>query len=76
MPDVKPRPTAGAMRRSVNSADQKGIGSGPATATEFIPTLFDYPRDAVNQAAARRASLTQQADLRLLSPIADTRSGH
>src|SRR5690242_19931899 len=36
MPDVKPRPTAGAMRRSVNSADQKGIGSGPATATEFI----------------------------------------
>jgi hypothetical protein len=33
---VKPRPSAGAIRRSVNSADQKGVGSGRATVTEFM----------------------------------------
>ena len=36
MPDVKPMPSAGAIRRSVNGADQKGVGSGRATVTEII----------------------------------------
>src|SRR3954452_20031150 len=36
MPDVNPRPRAGAIRRSVNSADQKGVGSGLATAAELM----------------------------------------
>src|SRR3954453_5336279 len=39
MPDVKPRPSAGAIRRSVNSADQNGVGSGRATVTEFMTDL-------------------------------------
>lgn len=40
MPEVKPRPSAGAIRRSVNSADQKGVGSGRATVTEIIAGHF------------------------------------
>jgi hypothetical protein len=40
MPDVKPRPSAGAIRRSVNSADQKGVGSGRATVTKIIAGHF------------------------------------
>jgi hypothetical protein len=40
MPDVKPMLSAGAIRRSVNGADQKGVGSGRATVTEIIAGHF------------------------------------
>ncbi|GBU18620.1 hypothetical protein AOPFMNJM_4057 [Methylobacterium jeotgali] len=36
MPEVKPSPRAGAIRRSVKSADQKGVFSGAAMAGAFM----------------------------------------
>ena len=44
MPDVKPRPSAGAIRRSVNSADQNGVGSGRAAVTELTTGTLRYHR--------------------------------
>src|SRR4051812_41819235 len=47
MPDVKPRPSAGAIRRSVNSADQNGVDSGRATVAEF---MTDRPNGSLSLA--------------------------
>src|SRR4051794_11819064 len=61
MPEVNPRPRAGAIRRSVNSADQKGVGSGLATAAELmlgstqIPPALDVARAAVKNEPHSRA---------------------
>ena len=67
MPEVKPSPRAGAIRRSVKSADQKGVFSGAAMAGAFMLGASKNPLSLIFSLGGFLA-LILLAELALKSP--------